>query len=63
MRSPVAVIQKETGTFVVFCDDGSVWSLYHSTAEQYEWAAEFAKPLPGSAAAEEAALPPPFPEG
>ena len=62
MRSPVAAVQKETGTFVVFCDDGSVWSLYHATAGQYEWA-EFAKPLPGSAAAEEAALPPPFPEG
>ena len=36
MRNPVAAVQKETGTFVVFCDDGSVWSLYHATAGQYE---------------------------
>ena len=60
MRSPVAVVQKETGTFVVFCDDGSVWSLYHSTAEQYEWT-KFAEPLPGSTAAEEDGLQTPSP--
>ncbi len=62
MRNPVAVVQKEIGTFVVFCDDGSVWSLYHATAEQYEWA-EFVKPLPGSVCCRGRALPPPFPEG
>ncbi len=53
MRKPVAVIQKQVGEFLVFCGDGSVWMLYHSTGDQYEWA-RFGTPLPGSEAAEKA---------
>lgn len=65
MRKPVTSFKNNVGNIVVLCDDGTAWgyaprSEDESSTDSHSWV-PLNPPLPGSAAAEEEELPPPFP--